>query len=84
LVSNSFSRVHTAFIAQLEELRNNYETSGGSLTVIIGANKMAIDWLTKHISNMDKKIGEFAKQNKQKKKGQGFTAPPFFLIPNTP
>ncbi|NLY11622.1 MAG: hemerythrin family protein [Firmicutes bacterium] len=55
-------KAHTAFIAQLEKLRNDYETSGGSLTVIINANKMVIDWLTKHISNMDRKIGEFVNQ----------------------
>lgn len=55
-------KAHTAFIAQLEKLSQDYKASGGSLTTILGANKMVIDWLTKHISNMDKKIGEFAKQ----------------------
>ncbi|HHT73594.1 MAG TPA: hemerythrin family protein [Firmicutes bacterium] len=52
-------KAHTAFIGQLEKLRSDYQASGGSLTVIIQANKMVIDWLTKHISNMDKKIGDF-------------------------
>ena len=51
---------HTAFIAELAKLRNDFETSGGSLLVILNANHMVIDWLTKHISNMDKKIGQFA------------------------
>ncbi len=52
---------HTAFIAQLQKLRSDYQTSGGNILVIINANQMVVEWLTKHISNMDKKIGEFAK-----------------------
>ena len=55
-------KAHTAFIGQLKKLREDYDTSGGSLTVIIQANKMVIDWLTKHISNMDKKIGDFVRE----------------------
>lgn len=57
-------KAHTAFIAQLDKLRNDYKTSGGNISVIINANQMVVEWLTKHISNMDKKIGEFAKQNR--------------------
>jgi len=55
-------RAHTAFIAELTKLRSQYKESGGNLTVIINANKMVIEWLTKHISNMDKKIGDFVRQ----------------------
>ncbi len=54
-------QAHTAFIAQLTKLRNDYKTSGGNLLVILNANQMVLEWLTKHISNMDKKIGEYAK-----------------------
>lgn len=56
-------KAHTAFIAELAKLRNDFDTSGGSLMVILNANQMVVDWLTKHISNMDKKIGEFARTN---------------------
>ncbi|WMI80503.1 bacteriohemerythrin [Anaerotignum sp. MB30-C6] len=52
---------HTGFITQLEKLRKDYQTSGGNILVILNANQMVIEWLTKHISNMDKKIGEYAK-----------------------
>lgn len=52
-------KAHASFIAQLAELRQNYDSSGGSISVIINANKIVIDWLTKHISQMDRKIGEF-------------------------
>lgn len=56
-------KAHTAFIAELAKLRNDYKTSGGSLLVILNADQMVVDWLTKHISNMDKKIGDFARNN---------------------
>jgi hemerythrin len=55
-------KAHEGFTKQLAELRNEYETSGGNILVIINANTMVIEWLTKHISLMDKKIGEFAAQ----------------------
>lgn len=53
-------KAHAAFIEQLAKLKTDYETSGGDLMVILNANKMVVTWLTQHISNMDKKIGEFA------------------------
>lgn len=52
---------HTNFIAELTKLKKDYETSGGNISVIINANQMVIDWLVKHISGMDKKIGAYAK-----------------------
>ena len=54
-------QAHTAFIAHLAKLRTEYKSSGGNLLVILNANQMVLEWLTKHISNMDKKIGEYAK-----------------------
>jgi hemerythrin len=56
-------KAHDNFVEQLAQLRNDYKTSGGNILVIINANTMVIEWLTKHISNMDKKIGEFAARN---------------------
>lgn len=52
-------KAHAAFIAQLAKLRSDYDASGGNILVLINANQMVVDWLTRHISNMDKKIGEF-------------------------
>lgn len=54
-------QAHTAFIAELTKLRSDFNSSGGNIAVIINANQMVVNWLTKHISNMDKKIGEYAK-----------------------
>ncbi|NLJ99989.1 MAG: hemerythrin family protein [Clostridia bacterium] len=57
-------KAHNAFISRLEKLKNDYESSGGNITVIIRANKMVIDWLVNHISVMDKRIGEYVRENK--------------------
>ncbi len=45
-------------------MQNDFKTSGGNLLVILNANHIVSDWLMKHISVMDRKIGEFAKANK--------------------
>lgn len=53
-------QMHADFIKKLSELRTQYETAGANISVIISANQFILDWLTKHISNADKKIGEYA------------------------
>ncbi len=58
---NDQKSAHVQFIEKLVKLCADYDTSGGNLLVILGANQMVLDWPTKHISTMDKKIGEFAK-----------------------
>ncbi|MEA4891204.1 MAG: bacteriohemerythrin [Peptococcaceae bacterium] len=58
-------KAHTAFIAQLAKLRSDYMASGGNILVILNANQLVVDWLTKHISTMDKKIGQYAKARRQ-------------------
>lgn len=61
---NLQKQMHEGFIKKLAELRSEYETEGANITVIINANQFILEWLTKHISNADKKIGEFAKKQK--------------------
>jgi len=53
-------KLHKNFIAELAKLKNDFQESGGNITLIINANQMIVDWLTKHISTMDKKIGTYA------------------------
>lgn len=53
-------RMHAGFIKELARLRREFAESGGNILLIIHANKMIIDWLTRHISTADKKIGEYA------------------------
>ncbi|WP_303867538.1 bacteriohemerythrin [Acetobacterium wieringae] len=54
-------KLHKAFIEELAKLKKDYQESGGNITLIISANQMIVNWLTKHISNVDKKIGTYAK-----------------------
>jgi hemerythrin len=56
--------MHEGFIKKLSELRNVYEEEGANITVIISTNQFVLDWLTKHISTADKKIGEYARKQK--------------------
>lgn len=53
-------KAHGHFVEELERLRKDFTESGGNLVLIVKANKMIIEWLTRHISSMDKKIGEYA------------------------
>lgn len=54
-------KLHTEFIAQLNQLKKEYEESGGNILVILNANQMVLNWLTNHISYQDKKIGMFVR-----------------------
>jgi hemerythrin len=57
-------QMHEGFIKKLKELRSEYEKDGVNLTVILNSNQFILDWLTKHISQADKKVGQFAKNLK--------------------
>jgi hemerythrin len=54
--------LHTGFINELAKLKKEFEQSGGNVVVIINANQMVVDWLVKHITVQDKKIGEYVKR----------------------
>ncbi|NLJ59042.1 MAG: hemerythrin family protein [Tissierellia bacterium] len=58
---NQQKQMHESFIEKLAELRSQYEKDGANISVIIGANQFILDWLVKHISTADKKIGQYAK-----------------------
>lgn len=54
-------KLHDGFIAELAKLKESFNESGGNVAVIVKANKMVVNWLTNHILQQDKKIGEYAK-----------------------
>ena len=54
-------KAHNDFMAEVAKLKKDYKESGGNILLIINSNQMVIEWLTKHISLMDKKIGVYAK-----------------------
>lgn len=53
-------KMHADFIAALAKLKNDYQESGGNILVILNANQMVADWLLKHVSVEDRKIGGYA------------------------
>lgn len=57
-------KLHDGFIAALGRLKKEYKESGGNILVILNANQMVVDWLLKHISIEDKKIGVFVNNMK--------------------
>lgn len=54
-------QAHEYFIKKLEKLKQDYAETGGNILVVLNANQLILDWLTVHISKMDKKLGEYAK-----------------------
>jgi hemerythrin len=57
-------KMHTAFIDSLAKLKKEFQESGGNILVILNANQMVVDWLLKHVSVEDKKIGDYANRAK--------------------
>ncbi len=55
---------HASFVKELAKLKDEYRQSGSNFLVIVNANSMVLGWLTNHIANMDKKIGEFVRTKK--------------------
>ncbi|MCE5235590.1 MAG: bacteriohemerythrin [Eubacteriales bacterium] len=54
-------RQHAAFLESLKKLKADYAGSGGNILVVLNANQLVIDWLTKHISTADRKLGDYVK-----------------------
>ena len=54
-------QAHRKFVADLAKLKEDYQKSGGNIALIINANQMIVNWLTRHISTMDKQIGLYVK-----------------------
>ncbi len=57
-------KMHTDFISALAKLKKDFQESGGNILVILNANQIVADWLLKHISVEDKKIGRYANSKK--------------------
>lgn len=60
----SQKKMHSDFISALAKLKKDYQESGGNILVILNANQIVADWLLKHISVEDKKIGDYANSKK--------------------
>ncbi|MGI6776634.1 MAG: bacteriohemerythrin [Acetivibrionales bacterium] len=53
--------MHDKFIEDFTQLKEQIETEGVNARSVILVNRTVVDWLTRHIKNVDKKLGEFLK-----------------------
>jgi hemerythrin len=51
-------RIHADFISTVTALVNEFKQSGSNLALTGKINKILVDWLIKHISVEDKKVGD--------------------------
>lgn len=52
---------HTQFIKDFSALKKEFEAEGATSHLVIKTQRQLCDWLTKHITNEDKKFGTFLK-----------------------
>lgn len=50
---------HQAFIASLKQLSNEFTANGPSAKFTLAVNQSVIDWLVKHIRNVDMKFAQY-------------------------
>lgn len=55
---------HTKFINDLSAMHKEFDAAGASLPLLIQVQKRTVEWLTSHISKMDKELGKFLNENK--------------------
>ena len=54
-------QLHEDFIAEVATFKKEFEESGSNIVLVAKINKTLVDWLVKHITAEDKKIGEHVK-----------------------
>jgi hemerythrin len=52
---------HEQFIADLRKIKDQFEAEGASGLIVIQTNRVVVNWLNKHIRNVDTLFGEFLK-----------------------
>jgi diguanylate cyclase (GGDEF)-like protein/hemerythrin-like metal-binding protein len=57
--------VHAKFIDELNNLKNEFETIGAVLSLVMRVQSKTIDWLTDHIAKVDKQWGSYLKDKKK-------------------
>lgn len=50
---------HIRLIREFDEMKGELESAGTSLSLVLQVQNNAVEWFTKHISTLDKGIGEF-------------------------
>lgn len=57
----SHKQLHDNFIKEFTKLKKQIETEGANARSVVLVNRVVVDWLTKHVKNIDKKVGLFLK-----------------------
>lgn len=55
----SHKKMHEAFVETFEELKAEYESTGGGMLILMEITKVALDWLKYHIKGADKAFAEY-------------------------
>lgn len=55
---------HSRFMNDLAALHREFESTGASLPLLIQVQKRTVEWLTTHISRLDKELGKFLNEKK--------------------
>lgn len=50
---------HNAFIARFQELKREYDGSGGNLVILMKLSKFLLDWLREHIQGQDRQFADY-------------------------
>ena len=50
---------HKIFLEKVDAIRNNLINDGATLANIMNTTKLFVSWLTQHIKNDDKQLGQF-------------------------
>jgi len=54
-------KMHDNFVKDVENIKKEIEMHGVSQKTVITVNRKIVDWLTGHITSVDRKLGEFLK-----------------------
>lgn len=57
--------IHSAFVNKFNGLVEQYNTQGGSLSVILTTNQIVVDWLINHINGEDKVFATYYRNQKK-------------------
>ncbi|MGI6035055.1 MAG: bacteriohemerythrin [Limnochordia bacterium] len=55
-------RLHDAFKSDLAKLKDEFEAEGPTLRFVVLTNRVVVDWLMKHIAQVDKAFGNYLRK----------------------
>ena len=55
-------KIHDNFIATFQKLKEEYNSSGYNLTILLKVNQTAVAWLKEHVMGEDMKFAEYYKK----------------------